>query len=285
MGNGEDDLRDECDLTNAFDDAISKYKIKHNLAGGGATSAQVNSSVVGDENRESRRQKETGDENEVLSTQRIEIGEASNASPAKENFCTETSGIEQSLDKTTSDVDPESVEDYNGLVEKYYELEGQMQQIIQKLNQFGDLSHQNPVSSTLTPQEHQSYGEQPSYYFCYPHECQGQVYPFMVPPAYYVGENGTDKNSGASRNTGCDQNTTSFQEPDVITTMDAAAKALSSVGVDSGNEGEPMMSNDHEVNESEPQTALPEVLHAWYAAGYYTGKYLKEQSRAAKRHE
>ncbi|VFQ89404.1 unnamed protein product [Cuscuta campestris] len=222
----------------------------------------------------------TSDDNENSSTKTAETGEPSIASPMNEKIYTVASSIEQTLDKTTSHVNSQSVEDYTCLLEKYYELEGQRQMVLQKLNQFGD-------SSTLTAQDHHAYAEQApnsmvSSLYC-PYGCQSWVPPVMASPSCCVGGNCTDKNADDTLKSKCDQ-TSSLQQPDIVkTAMGSAEKALSSLREDFGDEGAPKKSNDHVANESKPETALSEVLHAWYSAGFYTGKYLTEQSRMGKK--
>lgn len=164
------------------------------------------------------------------------MAETSTVSPVKENSCAEASGLEQSRDKTTSYVNSQSVEDYNFLLNKYYELEDQRQKTLQQLYQFGGWSYEYPGSSNLTSLEHQTYAAQASNYiptsFYCPYGCQSCVTPS---PACCAGGNCSDKNFNASLKSSHDQGSPSLQKPDVVkTAMDAAEKALSSLRHDLG---------------------------------------------------
>nr|GMC85721.1 uncharacterized protein LOC109158666 [Ipomoea batatas] len=284
MGKGGNDLWDDSALVSAFNDAVSKYKIKHNQAGG-AGSALVNSSAVEDESKEARRHEQADDDSKALSTKTIEMAETSTVSPVAQNYCAEASGLEQSQDKPTSYVNSQSTEDYNFLLCKYYEIEDQRQKSLQQLYQFCGWSYEYPGHSTLTSQEHQTYAAHasnstPTAFYC-PYGCQSSV----TPPSCCVGGNCIDKNFDAARSSN-DQSSTSLQQPDVVkTAMDTAEKALSSLRHDLGNDRSPNMSNDHVEEETKPETDLSEVLQAWYSAGFYTGKYLSEQSCARKQHD
>nr|GMC88343.1 uncharacterized protein LOC109158666 [Ipomoea batatas] len=271
MGKGGNDLWDDSALVTAFNDAISKYKIKHNQAGG-AGSAPVNSSAVENESKEARRHEQADDDSKALSTKTIEMAETSTVSPVAQNYCAEASGLEQSQDKPTSYVNSQSTEDYNFLLGKYYEIEDQRQKALQQLYQFCGWSYEYPGYSTLTSQEHQTYAAHasnstPTAFYC-PYGCQSSV----TPPSCCVGGNCIDKNFDAARSSN-DQSSTSLQQPDVVkTAMDTAEKALSSLRHDLGNDRSPNMSNDHVEEETKPETDLSEVLQAWYSAGFYTGK-------------
>lgn len=132
-------------------------------------------------------------------------------------------------DKAIESSNSQSLENYNQLLYKYYELEDQRQKILQQLNQFGIWGDQNSGSIS---QEHQAYASQnlnptESSFYC-PYGCQSWVSPCTASPCC-LGGNQDDKPCDASLR--CVQGKNSSpQNPNLVNTaMEAAEKALSSL--------------------------------------------------------
>ncbi|CAI9785025.1 unnamed protein product [Fraxinus pennsylvanica] len=191
----------------------------------------------------------------------------------------------------------QSPEEYNQLLNKYYELESQRQNILQQLNQFSNWSYEHPVSSTFTPEYHQGSIAQSSYQTvtCYcPYGCQSSVACCPSLPAHCSDGACVDKSFDTTR-VGCNGNSASQEDHDFVkTAMVAAERALSSLtkeisqkadaSVNGGEDKELQPEVSHLPESTESGTDLAVVLNAWYSAGFYTGKYLSEQSLGKKRH-
>lgn len=293
---GKDDLWDDSALINAFNDAISKYKIMHNK-GAKVSSKEDNLTAPDDGSNEFKSNGEGDDNSKVAPDTATEMGDASSLPSVKENSFetvppenhTGELSEQNTQDKAIESISSQSLEDYNQLLYKYYELEDQRQKILQQLNQFGIGGDQNSGS---TSQEHQAYASHnlnptESSFYC-PYGCQSWVSPCTTSPCCFGG-NQDDKPCDASLQCVQEKNS-SPQNPNLVNiAMGAAEKALSSLKQASntaslnsfakeGKQIETMNSVAAEKTDG-LETDLMEVLNAWYSAGFYTGKYLSEQSK------
>ncbi|KAL0394897.1 UNVERIFIED_CONTAM: hypothetical protein Slati_4455900 [Sesamum latifolium] len=166
--------------------------------------------------------------------------------------------------------------EYSQLLNKYYELEGQRQQILQQLNQYSNWNYQHPIPSASTSEEYQASDPQPfDTVTCYcPYGCQNWVVPCNSLPASCSGGTCFDKSCDAIPEGSENRNSMSSQDSDYVkTAMVAAEKALSSLKEANGVKDKPLgmeMGRSAESNKS--TTDLDVVLNAWYSAGFYTGK-------------
>ncbi|XP_009766238.1 uncharacterized protein [Nicotiana sylvestris] len=295
MGKGED-LWDDSALINAFNDAVSKYKIMHSK-GAKHSSNEENLAALDGGSNELKSNGEGDDNSKVAPDTTIEMGDASYLPSVKENSSSEAVPPESQVnaqntqDKAIESICSQSVEDYNQLLNTYYKLEDQRQKILQQLNQFGMWSYRNSAS---TSQEHQAYAAQSSHptessFYC-PHGCQSWVSPCTASPCC-LGGNQDDKPCDASVQ-GVQQNNSSLQNSNLVNiAKEAAEKVLSSLKQASNTASLDSFANEGKQIEMNPVTAekaagletdLTEVLNAWYSAGLYTGKYLSEQSYSKK---
>ncbi|MCD7470125.1 hypothetical protein HAX54_009710 [Datura stramonium] len=293
---GKNDLWDDSALVNAFNDAVSKYKIMHSK-GSKLSSKEENLTAPDDGSNELKSNGEGDDNSKVAPDTTTEMGDASSLPSVKENSTFEAVPPENHTgqlteqspqDKAIESISSQSLEDYNQLLYKYYELEDQRQKILQQLNQFGIWGDQNSGS---TSQEHQAYALQnlnptESSFYC-PYGCQSWVSPCTASPCC-LGGNQDDKPYDASLRC-VQENNSSPQNPNLVNiAMAAAEKALSSLKQASNTaslnsfakEGKQieMMSPVAAQKTDGLETDLTELLNAWYSAGFYTGKYLSKQS-------
>ncbi|XP_027081289.1 uncharacterized protein [Coffea arabica] len=251
--NKQDELWDDSALINAFNDAISKYKKMH------IQGSQVSSA---DGQEHAGRVDEISDDNKVPSNSAAETEENGNVPTVKESSFLESEAPEDHVVSSTGqDIhqEPEgylnlqTTEHYNQLVNKYYELEDQRQKILQQLNQFGYWNYDSGLTASVSQEPEtstsQAYPTVPSS-FC-PYGCQSWVAPCTSVPCYFSG--------GACAGNSCN----------------ASAK---------GKEKQSQKNFCHLEKSTSSETDLTVVLNAWYSAGFYTGKYLTEQSSARHGH-
>lgn len=118
-------------------------------------------------------------------------------------------------------------EEYNKLLNKYYEIENQRQHILQQLNQYSNWNYQYPFSSTSTAEEYQTSVPQPyETVACQcPYGCQSWVVPCNSSDAACSGGNHIDTTCHAKDSQ--NGNSGSQKDPDFVNTAIAAAeKAL-----------------------------------------------------------
>ncbi|PHU20076.1 hypothetical protein BC332_11227 [Capsicum chinense] len=162
------------------------------LRGAKASNNEENLTARDDGNNELRSNREGDDSSKVALDTTTEMGDSSSFPSVKENSFSEAVPPENhtgqlneqnTQDKAIQSVHSLSIEDYNQLLYKYYELEDQRQKILQQLNQFGISGDQN---SDYTSQEHQAYASQnlnptESSFYC-PYGCQSWVSPCTASP-------------------------------------------------------------------------------------------------------
>ncbi|XP_027081287.1 uncharacterized protein [Coffea arabica] len=295
--NKQDELWDDSALINAFNDAISKYKKMH------IQGSQVSSA---DGQEHAGRVDEISDDNKVPSNSAAETEENGNVPTVKESSFLESEAPEDHVVSSTGqDIhqEPEgylnlqTTEHYNQLVNKYYELEDQRQKILQQLNQFGYWNYDSGLTASVSQEPEtstsQAYPTVPSS-FC-PYGCQSWVAPCTSVPCYFSGGACAGNSCNASAKGATSKNLTSPGETDFVkTAMFAAEQALSSLkaqactncdaSVNEGKEKQSQKNFCHLEKSTSSETDLTVVLNAWYSAGFYTGKYLTEQSSARHGH-
>ncbi|CAK9146041.1 unnamed protein product [Ilex paraguariensis] len=222
-------------------------------------------------------------------------------SPTEDDRCVKSLALEPHIDSSNGqqaqDVlngysDTHFELDYNQLLNKYYELEEQRQNILQQLNQFGSWEYQGSGSSvqcgtTSTYQEQQVAAAGASYppvvcSYC-PYGCHSLVAPCTSLHACSLSGPSVEKTCAAT--SVVDVNSKPFSLEDagyVKMAMGATERALSSLKTKaSGNddvntseekEKEVDINVGHLAQSSSSETDLTTVLNAWYLAGFYTGK-------------
>ncbi|KAJ7953405.1 Survival motor neuron [Quillaja saponaria] len=315
----EGDLWDDSALINAFDDAISQYKIMHSKKNHDTPpegEKVTGSSEKDDSNNDSGdlvTKRDADEKSNDTSTAAHEVGEARNVSSLKENNYAGSHEPSPPVDASngihiqdTQDAQkgyPYSQDgnDYDQLLGQYYELEEKRQKILEQLNQFGGWNYHYPAGGSNSgvqcsnSQEHLVQACQVSHpniiCSCCPYFCQSSVAPCMSCTGCPLG-GGTcvGKPSDDSVTMG-PANSSTYEDGKIVrTAMGAAEKALSTIRTNFSGD-----SNINEEKEKEKvkqetgqctgsETDLSAVLNAWYSAGFYTGKYLAEQSIANRRH-
>lgn len=116
-------------------------------------------------------------------------------------------------------------EEYSMLLNKYYEIEGQRQQILQQLYQYSNCNEQFPTSSTPTAEQYQASVAQPyDTVTCHcPYGCQNWVVPCnSLPTSNYVDKCCQNIPKGSQNG-----NSISLEDTDFVkTAMVAAERAL-----------------------------------------------------------
>lgn len=298
MGKGkQDELWDDSALVNAFNDAISKYKKMH---------IQGSQIISADGQENAGRLDQMNDDNKVPSNGAAEREENGNASTVKETSCLESEAPEDPVGSFTGQhihqepvgyLNSQTTEDYNQLLNKYYELEDQRQKILQQLNQFGYWNYDSGLTASMSQEPEASTSRAhptvPSS-FC-PYGCQSWAVPCTSVPCYFSGGPCFGNSCNGPANSATTKNLTSPAETDFVkTAMFAAERALSSLkeqactncdaSANEEKEKQPQKNFCHLEKSTSSETDLTVVLNAWYSAGFYTGKYLTEQSSARHGH-
>lgn len=279
MGKEGGELWDDSALINAFEKAINNYKIMHGKGGhessfeGGKviSSTEQNLSAPVEESNEAKRDLESDDMNNAASNHTTEIVETINPLSVKGSHSVDAYGpghyMSSSNDQNVhnSYLNTQCVEDYNHLLNQYYELEEQRQKILQQLYQFGSWNYQGSDSSvqwgtfsasqerqvpaaqascqtdstvqlgtTSASQEHQVPAAQASYptvaCCCFSHVCPCLVGPCTSLPACTSGGACTGKLSDDTSAGGHNGISVPIKEDDLIKkVMGAADRALSSL--------------------------------------------------------
>ncbi|XP_021295965.1 uncharacterized protein LOC110425385 [Herrania umbratica] len=308
----EGDLWDDSALVDAFDSAMSKYKRMH-----GKKTSEANVSVVVDQcGDEAMKHRDAGENSNATSDTGTESAEAKDLQPDEENDNINSQMPEPYIESSNnlpmqdkedghkgySDV--QGTEDYNQLLSQYYEVEEKRQKLLQQMQQFGSWNYQHPAEgssaaaqwgTSCTSQEYPIHTSQASHSTvicsCCPYVCQSLVTPCTSYPCCSlggtcVGKASTNPNSAVARGT----LSTAIDCDIVKTAMGAAERAISSmtnkasVNPNINEDNKEKKDGEGETNQSTTcETDLTVLLNAWYSAGFYTGKYLMEQSIARKR--
>ncbi|KAK4845446.1 hypothetical protein QYF36_005195 [Acer negundo] len=312
----EGELWDDSLLIKAFDDAMSKSKKMHTKKKTNDTSIDgqlLISDALHHQNHDALRLEEAEENKNIVTNTETEMREAKNLAPVEGNPCMDSHAPEACIDSSnglaTQDApkgysDSQGAEDYNQLLNQYYEIEEKRQHILQQLQQFGSWNYQfsaegySSVSqwgACSTSQEHPLPASQACHpgvmCSCCPYVCQTLVAPCTTYPACSLADACRGKicmDTNASEDSG---KLLSPVKSDIVkTAMGAAEKAISSlkttVTSNINEEIEKKKENEGEMVQSlSSETDLTVVLNAWYSAGFYTGKYLTEQSIAKKQHD
>ncbi|KAL8112726.1 hypothetical protein AgCh_020146 [Apium graveolens] len=323
MGNEEEQVWDETILIKAFDTAISTFKVMHGMEGQKSSSVkeedvgsqQQNAAGLVSESNEVNRDFET-DVNAVAST--TETKETVNPPQDDGSIVGEIDG--QNLQTGYSNT--QSTEDYNHLLSQYYEVEVQRQNILNQLYQYGswdyggyDASmqggtnsasqeHQVPaqascptdtieqMNGTSASQELQVVKPQTGCLAVAHSCCSCMLGPCTSLPACTLGGACVGEFGHTTSVTGHNGNSSSVEKDDLVNiAMGAADRALSALNAKAS--GDANTSKDEETKleidkgkltqSCSSKTDLTVVLNAWYSAGFYTCKYLMEQSAAKER--
>lgn len=271
----KDDLWDDSALINAFDDAMTKYKIMHGRGvKAGLTGAEqaINSTredIAGaDESDEAKRFEEGNNDNQDVASHNIaEMENTNNHVPNKQSYCPSYTQKELKCNSNS-----EGIEDYTQLLNQYNELEEQRQKILQQLQQLGGWNYDYTQASPSTNVCSCPYVSQCFMTPCCCHSCGS-----------CVGKTRTDVT----------EKLFSFGDDHMIkTAMGAAEKAIASMKTKAASdiyilneekEKDGERNGADVAHSASSETDLAEVLNAWYSAGFYTGKYLTEHTVARKR--
>ncbi|CAN0910192.1 hypothetical protein LINGRAHAP2_LOCUS26158 [Linum grandiflorum] len=279
MAKGEE-LWDDSALVDAFNDAMSKYKVKkyHGKNGQGSL-ADGEEVQVDSEDTASALEQGHGVTREVQETSKdtsqptAELLDGENIGPLDENHFAQSLGHEQPSDLTTGLASTtQDAEAYNQLMSQYYELEEKRQTVLQQLQQLSDHYYQQPAEGSTSQDQSVPANQPPSLTTCTCYSCPHASTCPAVPC------------SSLSATLTCCGNSGSPGENAIVkTAMEAAAKAISFTKEKSVNNNS-IKDGDGQGLAQEPgsEADLCAVLNAWYSAGFYTAKYLTEQSMAKK---
>ncbi|KAE9613276.1 hypothetical protein Lal_00027577 [Lupinus albus] len=313
----EGDLWDDSALINAFDHAISTYKKMHSIKNkdGSADPVRVIDSSTGknESNVESPNIHTTRDVNEksnIPATDATDSGGNSYVSKLEENHVAESQQVDQPFLDSTSGQDihnahdgyayAQGADDYNQLVAQYYELEEKRLKVLEQLNQYGGSNYQYQyaadASGSGVPYSNSQDYSMSTYQVSDPNvvctccPCYSQCLPATCTsvPGCSLGGSCVGRPHD-HHSVEMDHKMLFPRDNDKIRkmAMGAAKKALSNIK--STISGDSNVNEEKERNKSEleeingSETDLTAVLNAWYSAGFYTGKYLVEQSIASRR--
>ena len=202
---------------------------------------------------------EADDKSNVPSNSTAEIETINNTSSIKENYCVLSSAPEPHVDssnemhmqdavKVGGYSNSQGVEDYNQLLNQYYEVEEQRQKILQQLHQLENWNNQISAEGSgyvqgvtgLTYQECQVPASQASHptivCTCCPYISQCSFTPCSLPACSFV-ETCVGKTCVDTTATMASEKQAGVEDADIVkTAMGAAEKAISSMGMKtSGN--------------------------------------------------
>ncbi|KAL2666510.1 hypothetical protein AAZX31_01G014000 [Glycine max] len=291
----EGDLWDDSSLINAFDQKMHSSG-KHK----GAATAREADTIIGENgsNVDTTRDADTN----IPATDVPDSGETGNLSKLEENHQTESQVDQPCLDSTSGqDIQnaqngyayAQGGDDYNQLVVQYYELEEKRAKILEHLNQYGGWNYQNVAADSSSGVPYSNFQDYsmaayqvsdpnavctccPCYSQCLPAPCTSV-------PGCSLGGSSVGKQCNDLSVEKDHKMSFPCEDGEIHKmAMGAAEKALSTIrttisGDFNVNEGKERNNSEPEkINGSE--TDLAAVLNAWYSAGFYTGKYLAEQS-------
>ncbi|KAG8374578.1 hypothetical protein BUALT_Bualt10G0010000 [Buddleja alternifolia] len=300
------DLWDDSALMEAFDDAISKYKGMHGLDGSTAAEKAISTNteeILPAAEADNESNEHVQNDNKLCADVTVKTRDAFNVLQIKEKYSLEVPSDIQNGDPPPTDEEPavesgsagkhlissdiksqneptwyaNNPEEYSQLLNKYYEIEGQRQNILQQLNQYSNWNYQNP--STSASEEYPASVPQPyDTVTCYcPYGCQNWVVPCNSLPAYCSGGTCIDKSCNVISKGSENENPLSAEDPDFVqTAMLAAKRALSSLKEEGSGNAEILANGGKDKGpfseSTKCATDLDVVLNAWYSAGFYTGK-------------
>ncbi|KAJ4959270.1 hypothetical protein NE237_026381 [Protea cynaroides] len=296
----------------------SKAYHDNSTEGGKAITTAEDTSDRIDESHEDSRQTEVHDNDNAISNTAIDVGKANDLPQIQESYHAishakgvfmHTSNVPYTQNALDGFSYSQDVGEYTHILSQYYELEEQRQKVLQQLHQAGYWNNQDIgkgsgsstqwVACSTSQEQHQVPTHQSSLpgmpSSCCPYVCPCLVAPCSSLPCCAssgtcVSNIGTDVGT-ASCMMGT-QKSSSLEDDGVIkTAIGAAESAISSLKMKKidastiheerekdGKKGS-SLSEGEMVQCMNSDTDLGVVLHAWYSAGFYTGKYLKEQSK------
>ncbi|XP_038679307.1 uncharacterized protein LOC119980609 isoform X2 [Tripterygium wilfordii] len=256
--------------------------------------------------------READENGNVTSSRATELGDANSLEPTKEpdhvdshilETCVDTSNGMHIKDSHKHTSYSQATENYNQLLGQYYEIEEKRQKILLQLEQLGTSNYQysGDVSSSdvqwgawSSCKENQVSANQACHptivCSCCPYVCQSVPTPCSSFPTCSLCTTCVGTTFSDPSVVKCSEKSLSHVDGDIVSTaMGAAEKAISSMKMKSSVDPCKAEGNDN-AKESDGQMAqgtssetdLSVVLNAWYSAGFYTGKYLVEQSAAKK---
>ncbi|XP_039036260.1 uncharacterized protein LOC120173030 isoform X2 [Hibiscus syriacus] len=289
----ESELWDDSALIDAFDNAMSKYKMHGKKKSEADVSVSVHQS--GDE---ATKHGDAGENNNARVITGKETEKAKDLEPVKDNHT-----VKLQTPEPYGYSDLQGAQDYNQLLRQYYEVEEKRQTILLQLQQYGSWDYRYSAEGSSTGAQRgtscvsQEYpistsqaSQSTSVCSCCPYVCQSLVtpctsYPCCSLDGISVGKTSTDRNGSTSHG-----NLPEIINSDIVkTAMGAAERAISSltkkasINSNVNEENKEKKDGEAETNHGNCETNLTELLNAWYSAGFYTGKYLVEQSIAEKR--
>ncbi|KAK8537864.1 hypothetical protein V6N13_096337 [Hibiscus sabdariffa] len=276
----ESELWDDSALIDAFDNAMSKYKMHGKKSSDANVSLSAHQSG-GDAEKDAG--VITGTESEEAKSLELDKQDGNNGYS-----------------------DLQAAQDYNQLLSQYYEVEEKRQTILQQLQQYGSWDYQYSAAGFSTAaqcgtscvsQEYPIPTSQASQSTvicsCCPYVCQSLVTPCTSYPCCSLAGTSVGKINAESIGAITHENLPTVVDSDIVkTAMGAAERAISSLTTKASidpNVNEVNADNkekkdgNEEMNHGNHETDLSVLLNAWYSAGFYTGKYLVEQSVAKKR--
>ncbi|XP_004512485.1 uncharacterized protein [Cicer arietinum] len=275
-------LWDDSALINAFDNALSTYKKMHSPSKNNDTSIQESEQVI----------QENYSNAEIANTTR-DVEEKSNVHATDSIETSYVSNLEENYQPCLDSKNGQGFDDYNQLIAQYYELEEKRLKILDQINQYGDLNHQYAATASNSGVQYSNAQDYSMYTpqvevsdpnvvcSCCPCFSQCALDACASVPGCSVG--------GPCAGKPCNDYTAEKGSKMLIPcedgkihemAMGAVERALSTIRT--------TISGDFDVNEekekknyeqvSDSGTDLNAVLTAWYSAGFFTGKYLVEQS-------
>ncbi|KAF7829185.1 glycerol-3-phosphate acyltransferase, chloroplastic isoform X1 [Senna tora] len=298
----EGDLWDDSALINAFNQAISTYKIIHSSKNKDNSSEMekvTGSTEEIDSKSDSENLETTRDAEEKSSLIAPDLAETSNSSYLEENNhensqatqpCLDSSSgqnIEHSQEAHNSYPHTQDVDDYNRLVGQYYELEEQRQKILEQLNQYGGWNYQYTAAASNSGVQYSNSQAYPmsschvsdSYVHCLCCDCCSQclLLPCTLVPSCTSGGTCVGKPVDDCSVAICPEKSFPHEDDKILkTAIRAAERAMSTVKTTISGDSD--KKEDEDRNQSEldrPNGSDPDltiVLNAWYSAGFHTGK-------------
>ncbi|CAN6486569.1 unnamed protein product [Victoria cruziana] len=285
----ESAIWDDSSLIRAFDAAMAKYKVMHGMQPSSSDSGEkVENNAQGGEMTtvdESRNMEFHRDTDNLLNSSTeipascdtsgaaVEIPAVDASNPASdsnnENSCRYAS-IGPALRGQFNGYETPEYADYNQLISKYNELEMQRQQVLQQLYQAHQFPMYQSASSCLQS-------------FCHPCYCApAQSFNTLSPEVAHGATNSSIPATVRDSASGTANQPSSFRDNVVSLGLEAAERALASIKVQAHESNKPCEGKQGGSQNNRSDTQISDLLTAWYSAGFYTGKFLAEQSNAKR---
>ncbi|XP_028770313.1 uncharacterized protein LOC114727758 [Neltuma alba] len=314
----EGDLWDDSALISAFDRAISTYKIMHSSknTNNSAETKQMTSSIGEIDSKSSNvyenlETKSNADEISSIPGNAYP-GETDNGSYLEENCHADSQvappcpdslagqNMGHSVDGHNSYSHTQGVDNYNRLVGQYYELEEQQQKILEQLNQYGgwNCQYTDSVFNSGVPHSNSQSCSMSACHVsdpnvlcsCCPCCSQCLLPPCTSVPLCSLGGTSVGKPCNNYSVMKCLEKSFPNEDDKILKiAMGVAERAMSTIRTtisgDSDKKEEIERTHSELDQHNGSETDLTVVLNAWYSAGFYTGKFLTQQSIANRRRE